>query len=344
MHRNNFDFLRLVFALFVIITHSYFLTGLPEYDMLDEITGGQVSFSYLGITGFFIISGYLVYQSLQRSSGLADYFYKRILRIFPALSVVLFITVILGVFVYSGSVSEYFKNSSVWTYIPNNLKLFGTQSNITGIFESNPFKPTINGSLWTLQYEFFFYIFLTLFLFIKRGKIIVLSSIVLLFFIAKIFLFDAIRDYKFVLYLGTVIDFGSFFLAGALLAMVKFETFRLRKTLMLTSALLIIVSLAAGLFYAASVFFWPILVIAAGASSAPFINKISKKFGDPSYGIYIYAYPVQQTLVYFFHPEKFTLMISAAAIASLLGYLSWHLVEKPALGYKKFFDNGKNNI
>ena len=83
-HTNNFDFLRLLFAVWVIITHSYPLTGQPEQDLLWKITNGQTAFSYISVRGFFAISGYLIIQSLLRSNNLMDYYWKRILRIFPA--------------------------------------------------------------------------------------------------------------------------------------------------------------------------------------------------------------------------------------------------------------------
>lgn len=81
MHKNNFDFLRLLFAFFVIITHSFSLSGLRECDALCKITPNHINLSYLGVRGFFIISGYLIFQSLVRSKGLIDYYWKRILRL-----------------------------------------------------------------------------------------------------------------------------------------------------------------------------------------------------------------------------------------------------------------------
>ena len=106
--KNNFDFLRLIFASFVIITHSYPLSGIKECDFICQLTFGQVSFSYVGVKGFFVISGYLIFQSLQRSENIFDYFWKRLLRLFPALIVVLFLTVILTLFVYYGVTTFFF--------------------------------------------------------------------------------------------------------------------------------------------------------------------------------------------------------------------------------------------
>ena len=66
---NNFDFLRLIFASFVIITHSYPLSGIKECDLMCQISNGQISFSYIGVRGFFVISGYLITSRYMVSSG-----------------------------------------------------------------------------------------------------------------------------------------------------------------------------------------------------------------------------------------------------------------------------------
>ena len=83
---NNFNFLRLCFALFVIITHSFPITGaLEKYEPLINFTKGQLSFSFLGLKGFFVISGFLIYKSFERSNNIYEFLFKRILRVFPAL-------------------------------------------------------------------------------------------------------------------------------------------------------------------------------------------------------------------------------------------------------------------
>ena len=136
MGKNNFDFLRLLFATFVIITHSYPLSGTIECDWLCEITNSKMLFSYLGVRGFFIISGYLIFQSLLRSKGLVDYYWKRFLRLFPALLLVLLLTVILAPLVYDSNVS-YLSNPSIYSYVYKNMSLYRLQYTIPGVFENN---------------------------------------------------------------------------------------------------------------------------------------------------------------------------------------------------------------
>jgi peptidoglycan/LPS O-acetylase OafA/YrhL len=152
-----------------VITHSYTLSGVDENDLLVEITNRQTSLSYIGVRGFFIISGYLIFQSIERSSSLLSYYWKRVLRLFPGLLVVLGLTIILGIFVYDNNLKSYLSNKTMWSYLPNNLFLFNLQFGISGVFEGG----AINGSLWTLRYEFSFYILLSLFYFLRNKKKIV---------------------------------------------------------------------------------------------------------------------------------------------------------------------------
>ncbi|WP_394759803.1 acyltransferase family protein, partial [Flavobacterium sp.] len=128
--KNNFDFLRLLFAVFVIVTHSYIFSGSKESDYLCFISKCNLTFASLGVQGFFVISGYLIFQSFERSKDIIDYFWKRILRLFPALLFVLLLTIVLIPFVYENKNTPYLFNKDVWTYIPRNITLLKMQYTI----------------------------------------------------------------------------------------------------------------------------------------------------------------------------------------------------------------------
>lgn len=81
----------------------------------------------------------------------------------------------------------------------------------------------------------------------------------------------------------------------------------------------------------------PVLVILLGKSSTRYLNKVGEVIGDTSYGIYIYSFPIQQTLMYFFKLDTALLFMLSLPLSILLGYVSWHLIEKKALGYKDLF-------
>jgi peptidoglycan/LPS O-acetylase OafA/YrhL len=334
---NNFDFLRLIFATCVIISHSFTLSGFSDCDYLCQFSNAQINFSYIGVKGFFVISGYLIFQSLKRSENIFDYFWKRILRLFPALFLVLLLTIILTPFVYKGDV-PFLLNKSVLTYIPNNFSLYRMQYKIDGVFEDNPYDSSINGSLWTIRYEFTFYILLSFFIFFRNYKImtnLILLILFLLLFICNIFFFNKLKEYGFILRLEHLLDLGIFFIAGSILASLNIEKFTRKKELLIFICLLLSISIYLNFYNYTKYLTFPILLILFGLNPIPLICNVVEKFGDLSYGIYIYAFPVQQTLVYYFKLNYFDLMIYSLIITFLLAFFSWHIIEKNSLKYKK---------
>ncbi|WP_312510389.1 acyltransferase family protein [Chryseobacterium culicis] len=337
---NNFDFLRLVFASLVIITHSYALSGASQDDPLSQLTHGQMEFSYLGVHGFFIISGYLIFKSLLRCKGLQDFYWKRLLRLYPALLVVLFLTVLLAPAVYESSV-PYLQNKSVYTYIPQNLTLFFRQKGIDGVFESNPYKHSINGSLWTICYEFSMYVMTSMLFFIRKKAFV--KTIVILLFILSYF-FTIFQPYF--LY-GVFVKMGlgsshfynlmCFFAGGMVLTYLKINNKKTENIIILLSFLALIISLYFNISKYTCYITLPLLIILIGERSTQYLNKVGEVIGDTSYGIYIYSFPIQQALMYFFKLDTAMLFILSLPISFLLGYISWHLIEKKALGYKDVF-------
>lgn len=159
--KNNFDFIRILLSLLVILSHSYPLTGIRQEEPLRVLSNNQIDFGGLAVKIFFIISGYLIFQSVYRSISFPNYLWKRILRLFPALIVMLLITLCVVPFIYSGSISI-FNQLSYWTYFPRQLSLYDLQNSISGVFTTLPYN-TVNGSLWTLSYEFTMYLIFGLF-------------------------------------------------------------------------------------------------------------------------------------------------------------------------------------
>jgi peptidoglycan/LPS O-acetylase OafA/YrhL len=337
--RNNFEFLRLIFAVFVLFTHSYMLSGKSHYDFVDTSTNFQIGFSYMGVRGFFIISGYLVFQSLMRSTDLIDYVWKRVLRIFPALLVVLALTVLLGPVVYEGLPGTYWSNPEVWTYFPRNAMLYTLQYSIKGIFDTTPYPNVINGSLWTICYEFTCYMGLAFLLFFRKWPWFIIQSLLLLGFlassIADVFYFDILKNHWFFINAGHLSGLLSYFLGGSVLAAFRYERFKYHDIAIAISTVAILISIYFGVFRSGPHFvFLPCVVIGLGIKSTPVLRDIGEKIGDISYGIYIYGFPVQQFLMHFFALDYITLFFATLPTTFILGYLSWHLIEKRALKLK----------
>lgn len=336
--KNNFDFLRLIFASFVIITHSYPLSGIEECDWLCQITNDQISFSALGVEGFFILSGYLIFQSLDRSLGLIDFYWKRILRIFPALLVLLILTVLLVPFVYQSNI-PIIQNKSFWTYVPRNITLYGIQYHIIGVFDHNPLKSVINASLWTIPYEFTMYIFLSFLIGLRKQRIvliIILLSFYTLFFLGNLFFSDQLKTYDYILNLKHLCNFGLFFFAGALLSAIQIEKIKNQVPFIFFLAILLSASVYFNSYNLVSFIGLPLLLILFGLNSIPLISSLSNKIGDLSYGIYIYGFPIQQALMYYYNLQCIELTLLSLLLSSIFALLSWHLIEKRALKLKVY--------
>jgi peptidoglycan/LPS O-acetylase OafA/YrhL len=199
-----------------------------------------------------------------------------------------------------------------------------------------PYPHTVNGSLWTVPVEFKCYLLLaglgTLRLFIHRSlgviTLIGVSAFLLLIHGDQLDLHAAARRQ------GT--EFSLVFLLGALMALTRSVWIR-HKTLTFGVFLLAATSLAfAGLALHATLLLLGAASVLLGSATLPGLSDLGR-YGDFSYGIYIYAFPVQQLFIYWglmALPFAVGLGITVIAILSL-AVASWHWIEKPALQLKR---------
>ncbi len=341
MHKNNFDFLRLVFAIFVIITHSYPLTGIPENDFLNGITLGQLNFSNVGVHGFFVISGYLIFQSMMRSRNWKDFMMRRVLRIYPAYACAVLISVLVGLVVAERGLVQYFTDRSVHAYLIKDL-LFITpgRNSIAGVFEHNPYPFAIDGSLWTIPYEFLFYIMLSL-LFVVRSKPAVIRVAVFFVYTGLLVFTLRFENSKFTLFPGfdwhSLVHLALYFSSGAILSVLQAGRWAKKNILLLAFFTAWLVALSAGYNLYLQFLLFPPVVILLGSMATPGIAGFGTKFGDWSYGIYLYGFLVQQIIMNYYQFDHVQLTLVAIFISVLCGILSWHLLEKHALKLKRFF-------
>jgi peptidoglycan/LPS O-acetylase OafA/YrhL len=336
---NNFDLLRILFAWFVIVSHSYVLNGDGATDPLFEMTQQTFLFSFIGVKGFFIISGYLIFKSMMVSTSIFEYLVKRVLRIFPALAVVLLVTLAAVYFIYPTNIPPFFSNKEVYAYFLGNIILFKPHFFISGIFSGLP-SAAINGSLWTIEYEFFFYLFILLFFFIRAQKkqlIIALSVVVVLFLVVRLFFYDWTVQTHFFIPLEPLFDLGPYFLMGSLFSCFDFDSMPAKNVIAAFLFVTLAVSVYCKVGHTVVYFTLPFLVIYVGKQTSKLATWVHDKLGDPSYGIYLYAFPLQQLLIYWYRPSTLMLFISSTLGAFVFGYLSWILIEKKALALKQYF-------
>ena len=246
----------------------------------------------------------------------------------------LLITLLLSPIVYNGDI-PFCKNLQVYSYLPNNLSLYLFQSGIKGIFDTNPYH-AINGSLWTIRYEFSLYIALVLLFYFKENKIIIQVLLGLTIAISLVIFNFFIARFAGASILGMqgyhILNLGTFFICGSFLASIEFEKIN-RKWILYLSILLLMVSIHYHFYSEVKHILFTILILLIGFTPLPFFSNFGR-IGDMSYGIYIYSFPIQQTLMWFFKMDVYTLMLTSLILSILFGYMSWHVIEKKALKYK----------
>lgn len=159
---NNFDLLRLLFAGTVCLVHAYELSG---YQQLVWIT--NVLSSAVAVKAFFVVSGFLIFMSFERSSSISSYAKKRIRRIYPAYFTVVMLCAAGLAAISSKGFADYF--SLAWVkYVLANLSFLNfLHPTLPGVFDANRLQ-AVNGALWTLKIEVMFYLSVPLFVLLFR--------------------------------------------------------------------------------------------------------------------------------------------------------------------------------
>ena len=328
--KNNYLLLRFVAALMVIYGHSYAITRLPgRHDLVQSL----LRFTYSGDVGvdiFFVISGFLVTASDLNRRDWGDFMKSRCLRIFPGLFVCLLATVfLLGPVVTTLGAASYLTDPDLYVNVIRNLTLVSLHFRLPGVFEHLPLDG-VNGSLWTLPVEFGLYVLVGLFgllgvLFSRRAYL----PFILCVCVAAVFLGLKLRV---VPNQGDYVRLCILFAAGSALRVYS-------DRIPLSSLILVALAVPAVLGYRSAAF--PYLFtawLAYAALWAAYVPNLHffNRFGDYSYGLYIYAFPIQQTLRQYFPAITPMELFPAASVLTLIcAMLSWHFIEEPALRLKR---------
>ena len=325
---NNFDLLRLAAALLVLFSHAFVLTGHPEDEpvaiLLQHVTDG----GGLAVGAFFVLSGFLIANSAERHPW-RHYLRARALRIYPAFAaLILAQTLLLGAAVSSLGPAHYLATPSSWTALARAL-VFSPPPGLPGVFETNTLPGIVNGSLWTLRIEVLCYA-ATLAWALLGARRWMVALAVLAGFAALAAAHAAGAGLRIV----SVLDCLLFFATGTAL-----WSWRERIPLRWWGAAALLALFAAGSATPAAQYLWhlalPYLVLRLGLSR-PVLAGFMRRLGDISYGAYLYAFPVQQTLVSFvpgLHPLGLAAL--ATPVTLLLALASRRLIELPALSLKR---------
>jgi peptidoglycan/LPS O-acetylase OafA/YrhL len=337
--QNNFDALRLLAAISVIFSHSFLIAeGTQSREWLIRLTGNQCILGLTGVFVFFAISGFLVTQSFEQTPNRLHFLAKRALRIYPGLLVATLLSaVLLGPLVTNLPLGAYLSRAEPYQYVVGNTLLDQTVHELPGVrFVDNPVGLEINGSLWTLRLEFVMYL-MVLALGMLR-LLTVRTALLLLAFGMACLRFDMLYEFeKWGWFFQVLSGWGwlvGFFAAGMVL-------YKLRHTRIFDGriALLALAGLALSIPLRQFILLFPVFgcYLALWLALNPRLPVIpAARFGDLSYGLYIYGWPVEEAVMWLSGGRAawWQVFLVALPAASALAFLSWHLVERPMLRLK----------
>jgi peptidoglycan/LPS O-acetylase OafA/YrhL len=326
--KNNMDFLRLLFALTVVFYHISVLSQNSSFTKIPQFASGL-----LAVRCFFIVSGFLIFMSYENSSSLRFYFEKRIRRVYPAYFVVVLSAALLGMLVTRLPLVDYLGHGFIRYLLCNLVFVNFAAPTLPGVFSDN-WSNAVNGALWTIKVEVSFYIFVPLLAWCMtkwpRKRVLTLFYMLSLIWSFILNHFANLTGQPIYADLAKELPGQlSYFLSGAAIYY-YFELFQrnLWNCLLLGIALWVFSDVSSfSIFLPAGL---ALCVIAA--SFGKYFGNVGK-YGDFSFGVYIFHFPIIQTFVSFglFDRHPWIALGAALATCLLVSFLCWHLVERPFL-------------
>lgn len=336
-HKNNFDLLRVFLAVVVMLAHMSILNK-------DLLFKNSMTVFYLisevAVDAFFIVSGFLIFMSYERSSSIKSYAIKRIQRIYPAYIAVIFISSIILFLLSSQTLSNYFSIEWLKYLIYNGLFLNFVHSWLPGVFEQN-FLQAVNGALWTIKIEVMFYISVPIIVLFVLNKNILkgLIGIYILSIIYSLILFyqaDGDKNSIYILLQRQLPGQLTFFISGAFLYYFYNHFVRHVQLYILFAGI--------GIFISGFLSFLPFFPISLAILVIYFATQFHYlgnwgKYGDFSYAIYIWHFPVIQVFISLgvFKYSTPLAFLGVICTVTACAYLSWSFIEKPFLRKKSHY-------
>ena len=339
---NNFNLLRLCFAILVVFSHCFEVIDRDPHNEPFDRLFHTVSLGDLSVDGFFLLSGFLILHSWQRDPSFGPFLLRRILRIYPGFIVATLIGGLLVAPYFAASASAYWSAFEPFRFVTWMLAL--TEPAVPPSFAGLPY-PDLNGAMWTIQYEFLCYLLVGILgvaglagsrkLWLGLWAAVIVAS----FFPAQFIALRGVGENTRLMLCdepASFVRFLSFFIAGALFYLYR-DRIRLDARWAAVAAVIFFAALfnqnTVRLFLptaGAYLLFW---LAFAKLPENPLSRFCAKQ--DLSYGVYLYGWPGQQSLLFFLRPiSPYLLFVPAAMVALVCGALSWTLVEKRCLRLK----------
>lgn len=319
---NSFDLIRHFAALLVLYSHHFALLKLPEptFPHWDSL-------GFVAVVIFFAMSGYFMPGSFNSSGNFLVFMAKRCRRIFPGLIVcsLLMCYLIGGIFTPRPTLNYLFSLSTLKASIQFS-SFIGRP--IPGVFSDFLFKDAINGSIWTLPVEFVSYILIGIALSYFNHWKSVLTLFILSVVATRLIGHTGMNYMFYCVPLSYLAIFGIAFTGGALMSMTQEYWFANRLYLAVASVIFLIILQGRPEMLILGTLSLGVLTVIIGVS---FKDKLINGKFDLSYGIYIYAFPIQQLVINLITQKFWLSMIISAMLTIFVAYLSYKFVEKPFL-------------
>ena len=327
---NGFSGLRLALALAVVVSHAFSVTsGSALEEPLARTTG--FTLGEHAVNGFFAVSGFLVAMSFDRR-GLVDYLISRTLRILPGLvAATLAVALVLGAAMSTLPLGEYLRDGGVWRFVRGTLTTFKSNASLPGVFSDNPYRSPL-GTVWTLKYEVLCYLGVVAAGLIGALRTRWIVPLIAAGFATALLVADATRP-DLPKGLETALRLPLIFALGAGL-------YTGRDRVRLSIVPLAVLALAC-LLGRHGPLYRTLLFVAEGYGTiwlglSPWLARAAfDPKADLSYGIYLYGWPVQQSLHALWPgASALVLLLPALALTCPVAAASWYGVERPALRLK----------
>jgi peptidoglycan/LPS O-acetylase OafA/YrhL len=332
--RNDIDGLRAVAVLPVVLFHYNFLKLMP---------GG-----YVGVDIFFVISGFLITRIIYDGIGdgtysIADFYYRRVRRIFPALFA-MFAFCLVTAFLISFPNDAHDVGNSVLasTFFVSNILFYLSSGYFDQASEINPLLHT-----WSLSVEEQFYVLFPLVVFAIRKfsdktRIRILLAMALASFIASSVMLprDGSAVFYLVQYRAWELLLGSLLALGAVPPIRKpwvAESLGVLGLAMIIASIMLYSSVTPFPGYSALLpCLGAALIIHSGTAATTTVGRLLslapvRFVGLVSYSFYLWHWPILVFYRYYFMHEPHGIVERGALIGVtfVISVLSWHFIEKP---------------
>ena len=337
---NNFDFLRLSLAILVIFSHSFALgLGSELTEPFRIFSHGQTTGGAIAVNCFFIMSGYLIAASFLRSSNWRSYLGKRVRRIYPGFIAAMLLCMFVIVPISGGALSGSAPVGRLLNFIGHTLWL--RESTYSGVFQLNRYPSVINGSIWSIPFEFWCYIGVMI---LGLRGLLSRRKLMLSLFAVSVLVSIAFQVFQLKIsgsIFGLVFGYPPFwarliplFLAGTLFYLYKDKIRYNVRGALLCGAVLVTSCFVPFAFGAVFPFAGGYLVFWFAFNKSIRLYNVGK-LGDFSYGTYLYAFPLQQLIVHAFGGavNPFVLFLLATPLTLAFAIGSWFAIEEPFMKF-----------